>query len=78
VTLGWFFFLGRAMVFGMALDAAVFERIGSLSRFIFRLPVVRLVSRHSTWIRNFFDLPDDPRGPAARDRGATSAACWAR
>jgi uncharacterized BrkB/YihY/UPF0761 family membrane protein len=59
VTLGWFFFLGRAMVFGMALDAAVFERFGSISRFIFRLPIVRLVPRHSTWIRNFFDLPDD-------------------
>jgi hypothetical protein len=51
------------MVFGMSLDAAVFERFGSLSRFIFRLPVVRLVPRHSTWIRNFFDLPDDRRGP---------------
>jgi uncharacterized BrkB/YihY/UPF0761 family membrane protein len=63
VTLGWFFFLGRAMVFGMALDAAVFERFGSISRFIFRLPIVRLVPRHSTWIRNFFDLPDDVPRP---------------
>jgi uncharacterized BrkB/YihY/UPF0761 family membrane protein len=63
VTLGWFFFLGRAMVFGMALNAAVFERFGSVSRFIFRLPIVRLVPRHSTWIRNFFDLPDDARPP---------------
>jgi uncharacterized BrkB/YihY/UPF0761 family membrane protein len=59
VTLGWFFFLGRAMVFGMVLDAAVFERFGSLSRFVFRLPIVRLLPRRSRWIRNFFDLPDD-------------------
>jgi len=59
VTLGWFFFLGRAMVFGMALDAAVFERFGSISRFVFRLPIVRLLPRRSRWIRNFFDLPDD-------------------
>jgi uncharacterized BrkB/YihY/UPF0761 family membrane protein len=59
VTLGWFFFLGRAMVFGMALDAAVFERFGSISRFVFRLPIVRLLPRRSLWIRNFFDLPDD-------------------
>jgi uncharacterized BrkB/YihY/UPF0761 family membrane protein len=58
VTLGWFFFLGRAMVFGMALDAAVFERFGSISQFVFRLPIVRLVPRHSIWIRKFFDLPD--------------------
>jgi uncharacterized BrkB/YihY/UPF0761 family membrane protein len=59
VTLGWFFFLGRAMVFGMALDAAVFERFGSISRFVFRLPIVRLLPARSTWIRQFFDLPDD-------------------
>jgi uncharacterized BrkB/YihY/UPF0761 family membrane protein len=63
VTLGWFFFLGRAMVFGMALDAAVFERFGSISRFVFRLPIVRLVPRRSTWVRNFFDLPDEGSRP---------------
>jgi uncharacterized BrkB/YihY/UPF0761 family membrane protein len=65
VTLGWFFFLGRAMVFGMALDAAIFERFGSISRFVFRLPIVRLLPARSTWIRNFFDLPGD--GPSAAD-----------
>lgn len=59
VTLGWFFFLGRAMVFGMAIDAAIFERFGSISRFVFRLPIVRVVPRRSNWIRKFFDLPDD-------------------
>ena len=59
VTLGWFFFLGRAMVFGMAIDAAIFERFGSISRFVFRLPVVRLIPRRSNWIRKFFDLGDD-------------------
>jgi uncharacterized BrkB/YihY/UPF0761 family membrane protein len=64
VTLGWFFFLGRAIVFGMALDAAIFERFGSISRFVFRLPIVRLAPRRSTWIRNFFDLPGD--GPSSR------------
>jgi uncharacterized BrkB/YihY/UPF0761 family membrane protein len=58
VTLGWFFFLGRAMVFGMALDAAIFERFGSISQFVFGLPIVRVVPQRSRWIRNFFDLPD--------------------
>jgi uncharacterized BrkB/YihY/UPF0761 family membrane protein len=57
VTLGWFFFLGRAMVFGMALDAAIYERFGSISGVVFRLPVVRVVPRRSKWIRDFFDLP---------------------
>jgi uncharacterized BrkB/YihY/UPF0761 family membrane protein len=60
VTLGWFFFLGRAMVFGMAVDAAVFERFGSISRVVFRLPIVRQLPRRSRWVRRFFDLPDDP------------------
>ena len=56
VTLGWFFFLGRAMVFGMSLDAVIYERFGSISQFVFGLPVVRLLPRKSAWIRNFFDL----------------------
>ncbi len=60
VTLGWFFFAGRAMVLGMAVDAAVFERFGSVSRFVFRLPIVRLLPRRFRWVRRFFDLSDDP------------------
>jgi uncharacterized BrkB/YihY/UPF0761 family membrane protein len=56
VTLGWFFFLGRAMVFGMSLDAVIYERFGSISQFVFGLPVVRVLPRKSAWIRRFFDL----------------------
>ena len=63
MTLGWIFFVGRAMVLGMALDAAVFERFGSISRFVFELPIVRLLPRHSRWVRNFFDLPDESPSP---------------
>jgi uncharacterized BrkB/YihY/UPF0761 family membrane protein len=74
VTLGWFFFVGPAMVLGVALDAAVFERFGSVSRFVFRLPIVHRVPRRSTWIRNFFDLPTMSGAPAtSRDRSTTSA-----
>jgi uncharacterized BrkB/YihY/UPF0761 family membrane protein len=58
VTLGWFFFLGRAMVFGMSLDAVVYERFGSISQLVFGLPIVRVLPRRSRWIREFFDLPD--------------------
>jgi uncharacterized BrkB/YihY/UPF0761 family membrane protein len=57
VTLGWFFFLGRAMVFGLTLDAVMYERFGSISRFVFGLPLVRVLPRRSHWIRTFFDLP---------------------
>jgi uncharacterized BrkB/YihY/UPF0761 family membrane protein len=56
VSLGWFFFLGRAIVFGMSLDAVVYERFGSISTFVFGLPLVRILPRKSTWIRRFFDL----------------------
>jgi uncharacterized BrkB/YihY/UPF0761 family membrane protein len=56
VTLGWFFFLGRAMVLGMSLDAVIYERFGSISQFVFSLPVVRVLPRKSQWIREFFDL----------------------
>lgn len=56
VTLGWFFFLGRAMVFAMSLNAVIYERFGSISQFVFGLPVVRVLPRKSRWIRDFFDL----------------------
>jgi uncharacterized BrkB/YihY/UPF0761 family membrane protein len=64
VTLGWFFFLGRAIVFGAVLDAAIFERFGGISRVVFRLPIVRLIPPRSRWIRGFFDLPDDGSHPS--------------
>ena len=56
VTLGWFFFLGRAMVLGMSLNAVIYERLGSISQLVFALPVVRVLPRKSAWIRTFFDL----------------------
>jgi hypothetical protein len=48
--------MGRAMVLGMSLDAVIYERFGSISRFVFSLPVVRVLPRKSQWIRGFFDL----------------------
>jgi len=64
VTLGWFFLLGRVMVFGMAVDAAVFERFGSVSQFVFRLPIVRLLPRRFPWVQRFFDLSDGSAPPS--------------
>jgi membrane protein len=61
VTLGWFFFLGRAIVIANDLNAAVYERLGSLSDFVFSLPVFRSIARRSAWIRRFFDL--EPPAP---------------
>ncbi len=62
VTLGWFFILGRSIVIANALNAVVYERLGSLSEFVFSLPVFRSIARRSAWIRRFFDLehPAEP------------------
>ena len=48
------------MVFGMSLDAVIYERFGSISQFVFGLPIVRVLPRKSAWIRNFFDLDPAP------------------
>lgn len=56
VTLGWFFILGRAMVIGMALNAVIHERFGSISRVVFALPILRILPRRSPRLRRFFEL----------------------
>jgi len=45
VTLGWFFILGRVLVLSMTVNAVLYERIGSVSGFIFGLPLVRILPR---------------------------------
>ena len=58
VILGWFFFAGRVMVLANALNAATFERFGSITSFAFGLPLMRALPRRSAWVRRRFDLPD--------------------
>jgi uncharacterized BrkB/YihY/UPF0761 family membrane protein len=58
VTLGWFFILGRAIVISMELNAAVYDRYGSVSQVAFALPVLRILARRSSRVRRFFDLTD--------------------
>ena len=60
VTLGWFFILGRAIIISMQLNAAVYDRYGSVSRVAFSWPVLRILARRSPRIRRFFDLTDSP------------------
>ena len=55
-TLGWFFFVGRTVVFAMSVNAVLYERFGSISQFIFGLPVVRILPRRSPKLRRFFGL----------------------
>ena len=58
VTLGWFFILGRAVIISMELNAAIYDRHGSISQVVFSLPVLRILARRSLRVRRFFDLTD--------------------
>ncbi len=69
--LGWFFIIGRALVFAFAVNAVIFERVGSVSRVVLSLPVVRLIPRRYSAVARYFDLDQD-RGrddPAAGRSG---------
>jgi len=63
VTLGWFFIAGRAMVLANALNAAIYERFGSITSFVFGLPLLRAVPRKWPWLRRHFDLPEPQPDP---------------
>ncbi len=56
VTLGWFFILGRGIVLAMDLNAAIYERYGSISQVVFSLPFFRILARRSARVRRFFGL----------------------
>jgi uncharacterized BrkB/YihY/UPF0761 family membrane protein len=75
VTLGWFFLIGRAIVLAMAVNAAVFERFGTISGVVSSLPGVRALVRRSPRLRRTFDphrgAPEAGPPPAA---GAPPAA----
>jgi uncharacterized BrkB/YihY/UPF0761 family membrane protein len=60
VTLGWFLILGRAIIISMELNAAIYDRYGSVSQVAFSLPVLRILARRSPRIRRVFGLSDAP------------------
>src|SRR5215469_14375740 len=66
VTLGWFFILGRAIIIAMVLNAAIYDRYGSISQAAFSLPVLRILARRSPRVRRFFDLTE------ASDQGSSN------
>jgi uncharacterized BrkB/YihY/UPF0761 family membrane protein len=59
VTLGWFFIVARVIVLSMVVDAALYERFGSITTFVFGLPVLRALPRRWPWFRRYFGL-DEP------------------
>jgi uncharacterized BrkB/YihY/UPF0761 family membrane protein len=56
VTLGWFFIVGRSIVLALTLNAVIHARFGSISTFVFGLPVLRAIPRRSAWFRRVFQL----------------------
>lgn len=67
VALGWLFIIGRTLSFAFSLNAALFDRFGSLSQAIFSLPVLRVLRSRSARLRSYFGLDDTGRSvPAER------------
>ena len=68
--LGWFFFLGRSIAFACALNAVIYERVGSLSAVFFALPVIRQIPQRVPAVSRYFALdyePDEPDEPDESD-----------
>jgi uncharacterized BrkB/YihY/UPF0761 family membrane protein len=60
--LGWFFFIGRAIAFACALNAVIYEQVGSVSTLFFALPVIRQIPRRVPAVSRYFALDHDPDG----------------
>jgi membrane protein len=58
VTLGWFFIIGRLAVFSMTINAVVYERFGSVTTFVFGLPLLRRLPERIPSLGRFFGLTD--------------------
>jgi hypothetical protein len=61
VALGWLFILGRTLSLAFSVNAALFERFGSLTQAIFSLPVLRLLPARWPWFRSYFELDESGR-----------------
>jgi membrane protein len=59
VVLGWFFIIGRVIVLAMAVNAVIYERFGSISQFVFSLPILRQLPRRFPKLRKPFGLEED-------------------
>ena len=60
--LGWFFFIGRSVAFACALNAVIYEQVGSVSTLFFALPVIRLIPRRVPAVGRYFALDHEPDG----------------
>jgi uncharacterized BrkB/YihY/UPF0761 family membrane protein len=67
--LGWFFFVGRSVAFACALNAVIYEQLGSVSTLFFALPVIRQIPRRVPAVARYFALDRDPDQDPDDDAG---------
>jgi uncharacterized BrkB/YihY/UPF0761 family membrane protein len=69
-TLSWFFIIGRVIAFSFSVNAIMFEQVGSMSKVVFSLPVLRLLPQRNTSFAKYFDLlPNDDEASSDHDNG---------
>ena len=71
--LGWFFLIGRVIALSFAVNAVVYERVGSLSTFVFDLPGLRSIPRRYPAVGRFFELDHEPADDEGSPQGDASA-----
>jgi uncharacterized BrkB/YihY/UPF0761 family membrane protein len=72
VTLGWFFIIGRLFIASFIFNACTFERFGSLSEFVFGLPLINRIPKRWPRIARWMGLhldDNDPDEPEAIEPG---------
>ena len=72
VALGWLFVIGRGMAFSLAVNAALFDRFGSVSQGLFALPVLGRLPPRSQFIRRHFGLDAAGRSVESSELGAST------
>ena len=61
-TLGWFFFMGRAMAASFVLDATVHDHFGGTAKAVLSLPVLRAIPANVPRLGRYLHLPEHQPG----------------
>ena len=69
-SLGYLFVVGRVMAGTVVLNAVVFERFGSISQFVFELPLIERIPARFPKVATFFDLDNAAHDAAGGDEAA--------
>lgn len=70
-TLGWFFFMGRAMALSFVLDATVHDHVGGTAKAVLSLPVLRAIPANVPRLASYLHLPEHDPGTLDDDTDPT-------